>query len=655
MRGWWLWLVLLCGLHDAIAADPVIAVGELAATGRMVISRKVSDFRDLTGRLEIADVAGPKLAVPFAPINQDHINFGYDRAHHWLCFAIDPGQRRSRLMLEVGLASLDLVELYTPKPGGGFDVQRAGALIPWHARPVPHRNHVFHIDVDAGAPTVYFLRVASANTLTAPLTLWTAEAFERHERNAQLAFGMFYGLLIALFLYNLIVFLSLRDRAYLWYVAYVASFGMGLFVFDGFAFEHLWPDDIWVANHALAFFFCLASAFGGLFAREFLDTARQEPRLDRFMIAAIAAGGVLTLMAGTGLVLEYGEIMRALVFLAPCGAILTLWMGVKALLRGFAPARYFLLAWSCLLFFVVLGGLRNFALFPANPVATYGLHIGLALDVVLLSTALTSRIRSLQQGVVDAQRRLLDTNAQHQNTLELRAEELAETNRELEAFSHTVAHDLRAPLRAMDGFASLLKLEHQAVLPASAQRDAEQISRSARRMAELVDGLLEFSRLGRTTPVDGQVSMQAMVVSVLEETVDASAVAVTVGRLPAVSGDPILLRQVWANLIGNAAKFSARAEKPAIAIDARIESAEVIFSVTDNGVGFDPTYASKLFGMFQRLHAATDFEGTGVGLATVRRIVERHGGRVAASSGPQGGACFEFALPAWRAVDTVQT
>ena len=655
MRGWWLWLVLVLWIHDGVAADPVIAVGELAATGRMIISRKVSDFRDPTGKLGIAEVAGPKLAAAFVPINQDHVNFGYDRAHHWLCFAIDPGQNRSRLMLEVGLASLDLVELYTSKPGGGFDVQRAGDLIPWHARPVPHRNHVFRIDVDAGAPTVYFLRVASANTLTAPLTLWTAEAFERHERSAQLVFGLFYGLLIALFLYNLVVFLSLRDRAYLWYVAYVGNFGMGLFVFDGFAFEHLWPDNVWVANHALAFFLCNALMFGGIFARTFLDTQRLEPRLDRFMIGTIAIAGVLALVAGTGVVLEYGAIMRVLSFVAPCGAIFTLWIGVNALLRGFRPARYFLLAWSCLLFFVVMGGLRNFALFPANPVATYGLHIGLAFDVVLLSMALTSRIRTLQHGIMDAQRRLLDANAQHQSALEQRARELAETNRELEAFSHTVAHDLRAPLRAMDGFASLLKLEHQAVLPASAQRDAERISRSARRMAELVDGLLEFSRLGRTAPVDGRVSMQATVASVLEETVDASAVAVTVARLPAVSGDPILLRQVWANLIGNAAKFSARAEKPAIAIDARIESAEVIFRVTDNGVGFDPTYASKLFGMFQRLHAVTDFEGTGVGLATVRRIVERHGGRVAATSGPQGGACFEFALPAWRAVENAQT
>jgi light-regulated signal transduction histidine kinase (bacteriophytochrome) len=145
--------------------------------------------------------------------------------------------------------------------------------------------------------------------------------------------------------------------------------------------------------------------------------------------------------------------------------------------------------------------------------------------------------------------------------------------------------------------------------------------------------------------------MQALVTSVLEETVDASTVAIKVGPLPAISGDPILLRQVWVNLIANAVKFSARAEKPVIAIDARTDNGEVVFRVTDNGVGFDPAYAGKLFGMFQRLHAATDFEGTGVGLATVRRIVERHGGRVAANAGPQGGACFEFALPAWRVLD----
>jgi len=653
MRRWWFWLLLIW-TGCAGAADPLIAVGELADAGRMNISRKVSDLRDLSGRREIEEVAAPGMAARFVPIKQEHVNFGYDRAHHWLRFAIDPGPGRSRLMLEVGMASLDRVELYTPRPGGGFEVQRAGDHIPWHARPVPHRHHVFRIATDAGAPSVYFLRVASANTLTAPLTLWTEEAFAQNERSEQLAFGMFYGMLIALFLYNLVVFVSLRDRAYLWYVAYVGNFGMALFVFDGFAFEYLWPQNIWVANHALVFFLCLALMFGALFARTFLDSARQEKHLDRGMQVLIAVAAGLAVFAGTGLVFEYGTIMRAISFVAPCGAVLTLWIGVKALLRGFKPARYFLFAWSCLLFFVVLGALRNFALFPANTVGTHGLHIGLAFDVVLLSLALTSRIRVLQQGIMDAQRDLLDANAQHRGALEARARELAEANQELESFSHTVAHDLRAPLRAMDGFASLLKMEHQAVLPAAAQRDAEQISRSARRMAALVDGLLEFSRLGRTDPVNGQVSMQAVVASVLEEIVDRSAVAVTVGRLPAVSGDPVLLRQVWANLIGNAVKFSARAERPAIAIDARIENGAVVFSVTDNGVGFDAAYAGKLFGMFQRLHAATDFDGTGVGLATVRRIVERHGGRVAAASAPPGGARFEFSLPAWRLLEPAQ-
>jgi signal transduction histidine kinase len=645
-----LWLALLCASVSAGARAPAIQARDVVANGSLVIGRDVSDYRDASGKLSIGEIDAAMLAPAFVALDQERTNFGYDSAHHWLRFRIDPGPTPARLMLEVGLASLDIVELHTMRRDGGSAVQRAGDLIPWGARPVPHRNNVFPIDLDGGAPTVFYLHVASGNTLTVPITLWNAEAFERNERGAQLGFGLFYGLLAALFLYNLIVYLSLRDRAYLWYVAYVATFGTALFTFDGFAFEYFWPDNIWLANHALGAFYSIALIFGGLFAREFLDTARQEPWLDRGMLAVVAAAAALAFCAATGKFLDYGQIVRVLSFVAPIGAVLTLWIGVKALLRGYQPARYFLLAWTSLLFFVVLGALRNFALVPSNPLATYGLHVGLALDVVLLSTALTARIRAIQGRMIAAQHKLLDSTRRHQAALEARARELADANRELEAFSHTVAHDLRAPLRAIDGFANLLRLEHREVLPEPGRRDIEMISRNARRMAVLVDGLLEFARLGRITPANSRVAMESLVESVLEELAIAPGVAVALGRLPVVTGDVALLRQVWANLIANAVKFSARVDRPVVDITARITADELVFSVADNGTGFDPAHSAKLFGMFQRLHSPAEFEGTGVGLATVKRIVERHGGRVGARAAPNHGACFEFCLPAWRLV-----
>jgi signal transduction histidine kinase len=617
-----------------------------------VAGRHLADFADPSRKLGIEAVSAAARAAEFAAVLQDRPNFGYQSAHHWLRFTVDPGSRAARLFLEVGLPSLDIVEFHTPLAGGGFVTRVAGDQIAWDARPVRHRNHVFRVEVAAGVPATYYLRVASANALIVPITLWSATAFERHERDAQLLFGFFYGLIIALFLYNLMIYVSLRDRAYLWYVAYVASFGLALFTMDGFAFEHFWPHHIGWANHALGTFLSASTVFGGLFAREFLDTARREPALEPVLIGMIGMAALVTLCSASGQLIPYGAVVRVLSYAAPLGAGLMLWIGGRALLRGYAPARYFLLAWTALLMLVIVAGLRNAAVLPVNAFTAHALHIGLAFDVVMLSAALTMRIRVMQGRMIEVQRKVLETSREHEAALKLRARELADANRELEAFSHTVAHDLRAPLRAIDGFANLLGLEHRDALPEAGRRDVAMISHNARRMAQLVDGLLAFSRLGRLAPAAARVSMQALVAAVLEEAPADRRAGVTVGSLPTISGDPVLLRQVWANLVGNALKFSAAAEQPSIVIAASRSADQVLFSVTDNGVGFDQAYAGKLFGMFQRLHSAADFEGTGVGLATVKRIVERHGGHVTARAAPGRGACFEFALPAWRLLDS---
>jgi signal transduction histidine kinase len=650
LRQWWCALVLLVWFGHAHATTPAIRADEIAASGSILIGRHLADLRDPSGALTLAQVMDPTRAGDFVPLEADRLKFGYDRAHHWLRFTIDPGPTGAHLVLEAALASLDLVELHSSEAGGGYKAKRSGDRIPWSERPLAHRNHAFRIDLDAGPPAVFYLHLASANTMTTSLALWTETAFARNERDAQLMFGMFYGLVLALFLYNLALYLSLGDRTYLWYVAYVGSFGMGLFVSDGFAFEYLWPDNVRWGNQALGTFLCLALMFGGLFARAFLGIRDRHAGLDRVMLALAIVAGVLAFLSATGWLLEYWAIMRALSLLGPLTAALTLWISVKAALNDYAPAKYFLLAWSTLLAFVMIGALRNFGLVPAIPVATYGLHVGLALDVVLLSVALASRIRITESRVIAAQGRLIEISHEHRTALERRAAELAESNRELESFSHTVAHDLRAPLRAIDGYAGFLALEHGDKLPEAGRRDLAAISNNARRMAQLIDRLLDFSRLGRLASHEGVVAMRPLVDAVLQEALAGHPVDVRIGDLGEVRGDPVLLRQVWANLIENAVKFSAGRGDAAIAVDGALDAHGVEYSVTDNGVGFEPAYADKLFGMFQRLHPAEAFAGTGAGLATVKRIVERHGGGVSAQSTPGRGARFAFHLPVGRVV-----
>jgi light-regulated signal transduction histidine kinase (bacteriophytochrome) len=228
--------------------------------------------------------------------------------------------------------------------------------------------------------------------------------------------------------------------------------------------------------------------------------------------------------------------------------------------------------------------------------------------------------------------------------------ELEAVNRELEAFSYSVSHDLRAPLRHVTGFAELLERHAGPALDEKGRRYVATIREAVARMARLIDDLLAFSRLSRqemrVSPVPLNEEVQAVLGTMAQEIQERS-VVVEVAKLPAVLGDASLLRVVFTNLIGNALKYTKPRSEPRIDIGGlpgEIER-EVVLFVRDNGVGFDMKYADKLFGVFQRLHGA-EYEGTGIGLATVQRIVHRHGGRIWAESEVDRGATFYVALPA---------
>jgi PAS domain S-box-containing protein len=226
--------------------------------------------------------------------------------------------------------------------------------------------------------------------------------------------------------------------------------------------------------------------------------------------------------------------------------------------------------------------------------------------------------------------------------------ELGMVNRELETFSYSVSHDLRAPLRAVDGFSELLESDYAALLPAEAVRLLTRIRSNVRRMGALIDDLLRFSRLSRKGLETTAIDMESLVANIMDDLRRqwTSAPDIIIGSLPVIPGDKDLLRQVWINLIDNAVKYSSKRSDPRVEIHSKQDHSEVIFTVRDNGVGFDMAYADKLFGVFQRLHRQDEFEGTGVGLAIVQRVIHRHGGRIWAEAEPGRGATFHFSLPA---------
>jgi signal transduction histidine kinase len=273
---------------------------------------------------------------------------------------------------------------------------------------------------------------------------------------------------------------------------------------------------------------------------------------------------------------------------------------------------------------------------PLDPELTTA-KVSVLLKIQLQKKELIEKNQSLEKA--DAQIKQLNAD--------LQKNQLEEVNKELESFSYSVSHDLRAPVRALVGFSKMLEESYNDTLDDEGKRMVGVIHRNAIKMGSLIDDLLEFSKMGRQEVRKSAINVADMVKEVISDITDQTEyhANVTINELLPTYADRALLTQVWINLISNAFKYSAKKENPAVEIGSHRDDRYIVYYVKDNGAGFSMEYAEKLFGVFQRLHKASEFEGTGVGLAIVHRIITRHGGRVWAEAKVNEGATFFFTLP----------
>lgn len=429
-------LLLICSATGVQAAPALLLDGSEAGYSLQPHTRYL---RDPTGTLDVEQVL--KLNDEFRSTDQRRdLNFSYTNDHLWLRIQIKSlANRTTEWLIEMPYASLDYTSLFSVGPDG-IVVQQAGDTLPYSQRSIGHRNPVFALQLEPGEQRTLFLMARSQGSLTLDSQIWSGRSFQQHSQSGYVLIALYFGMLLALGSYNLLLFSVLRERSFLLYVCFVVSFGAGVAAFNGLGAQYLWPNLGEIGNRILPFGLSLSAAVGVLFAQAFLDTARRLPRLNRMLsawawIAMIATFSTLVT-----------PVQLALQLMSLTGLITTLvlfFAGIVCMAKRVPGARIFVLAWLMLLIGGMLLALRNFGLMPSNFLTINAMQIGSAMEMLLLSLGLAARFNEMkrlkeaaQQEALMAQKQVVRSLREHEKILEQkvaeRTEALAQANVRLE-------------------------------------------------------------------------------------------------------------------------------------------------------------------------------------------------------------------------------
>lgn len=616
IQSFFLFFLLLCTAFPCAGASPPLVLHSNAESSPL--SGHMDILEDKTGKLTISEVSSPGSYRMFRPDMRTVPSFGFTSSAYWVRFTIGKEAEAEELrLLELDFPHMKYLDLYVPAAGGGFDLMQAGSMRTMSIRKFRHRNPVFPLAIDAQGKTFY-LRVDARGWTTMPLTVWTSEAFTRMDSRRGLIAGCYFGAMMVMIVYNFFIFLSLRDRNYLYYILDIFCFALYVFSLDGFLIEFVSAEMPLVNGYA--FILVVPPLLTGLlFCRSFLETVRNTPFIDRilkfFMLAAILSIPAI-------FVLPPDIWKQALAVVTLFGSVTTLIAGVVCLARGYHPARYFVGARIFRIF-----GTVSFALaiiLPMNLLSNFGLQTGSILEVVFLSFALADRINVMRREKEEAQAEAI------------RSSHLAA----LGELAAGVAHEINTPLNTIINSADLI-LENED--RKDTEHDVDVIKKQGRRIATIVKSLLFFSRSPEKEKVPFAVS------ELLQETLDMIGarlrnenveltVQVPTGLMD-VLVHPQQIEQVFLNIMANA--MHALEERHGAAQGGKsleIVASEIFISnrsyvriaFLDNGIGIPASLLETVKDSF--VTTKKGGTGTGLGLSISRRIIDEHGGAIGIES-----------------------
>ena len=360
----------------------------VSALSQLPLAPNIEVLEDPTGKLDFDAV---RKSADFKP----PAKIGFSRSAWWVRVTLDnTGAQERQLLLRQDYPLIDYLDFWAVDADGAWHATRTGDRLDFATREFRHHDFIFSLDVPAASQRTFYLRYASGGQVDISLTLYEQHALLAAIGEEQLAYGAYFGGFLVLVLYNFFIFLVVRDRAFFYYLLYAVSYGLYFSVYNGLSFEYLWPNNPVWGNQSLLVLLPLSLVFGLQFARKFLDTGSYSPKVDVFAV-------VLQLLAAFGLAasffVAYSALVEQLALLTIVVTVTILSMGTLGLIKGYRPARYFMIAWSMLLLGVLINMFKTFGLLPHNLLTQNGLQVGSLLEMVLLSLALASRVNEMQR------------------------------------------------------------------------------------------------------------------------------------------------------------------------------------------------------------------------------------------------------------------
>lgn len=642
----------------------------------------LSILEDKEGRLTFEDVSEPAMEGRFIPNTRRVPGFGFSSSVYWARFQLDyQDTQNDAWFLEFAYPPMQWIDVYAVTERFEVTHQKGGSGVRFADRPFGHHSHLFKLRLNPGDKITVYVRVAGESSKTLPMVMRRSDAFAAFASTELLIMGIYFGTIVGLILYNLFIFNSVREPAYVWYIMFLMGFAMMALTTQGLAAQYLWPDHPHWTMHALPLLIAATIMFACLFAIHFIDTAALSTGVHRLMLlatwlcvpvalVAVTASYHVAILAGAGLVVTY--------------PILLLLVGVFAVLKGNVSARYYLLAWAFVLVGSFATGLRAFELLPPSLWTDYGAYIGSGAEAILLSIALAARLRWLRDEKESAQQQLLATLRQQSDLLEdqvaARTHELIKTQRELVSkdrlasmgvLTAGVIHEIHSPNNFIKAGAANIAAgieDFEQTLPmrsldddirldlagrlAALRGQVTLVEDGSRRITSIVDGLRTVAQLSQAEQaecdvMDGLEKAVAMLQPVFGETV---AFQVEITARPRILCWPEELAQVFMSVLNNACQAVVDRQRQKndgtrghVRVNAQQKGRDLWISIEDDGIGmtadveeraFDPFFTTREVGM-----------GAGLGLTLSREIVLKHAGKLLLMSEPGAGTVVRIILP----------